>query len=118
MRISIRAFCIWIAAGVSVLAAPSWADVLDIPESTIDLRSPDVAKPQKGASRAQVLAGFGPPIKKYSPVGGKNKHQPPITRWEYPEFVVFFEHSHVVDVVVPGRPPSVQKAEELEPLAR
>jgi len=43
---------------------------------------------------AQVEAQFGAPTQRYAAVG-----QPPITRWVYPTFVVFFEYQHVVHAV-------------------
>ena len=53
------------------------------------------AAPARGTSMVTVEARFGAPAERYAPVG-----QPPITRWVYPEFVVFFEYSHVVHTVV------------------
>ena len=46
----------------------------------------------------QVEAKFGAPVTKHDAVG-----QPPITRWDYPGFSVFFEHDRVIDAV---RPPA------------
>ena len=43
---------------------------------------------------ASVEARFGPPATRSSAVG-----QPPITRWDYPDFTVFFEYDHVVHSV-------------------
>ena len=43
---------------------------------------------------AQVEAQFGAPAERYAAVG-----QPPITRWVYPAFVVYFEYQHVVHTV-------------------
>ena len=58
--------------------------------------------PARGNSMDQVQARFGAPTQKYAPVGGPNdrKHNPPITRWAYPNFNVYFENSHVVDAVL------------------
>ena len=50
--------------------------------------------PTRGTSMAQVEAQFGAPTQRYAAVG-----QPPITRWVYPSFVVFFEYQHVVHAV-------------------
>jgi len=55
---------------------------------------PAVEAPTRGMSMAQVEARFGAPGQRYTAVG-----QPPITRWVYPSFVVFFEYSHVVHAV-------------------
>jgi hypothetical protein len=50
--------------------------------------------PGRGLSMGQVEARFGAPAERYPAVG-----QPPITRWVYPSFVVFFEYDHVVHTV-------------------
>jgi hypothetical protein len=106
MRSSVLAFAL-----LMPVALPSQADVLEMPEAT---QSALVDKPAKGVTMKTVLASYGTPSKKYPPVGGGSKQQPPITRWDYPGFSVFFEHDHVVDAVVPGRPPALQRTEELQ----
>lgn len=87
------------------------ADVLELPEQSADAA---VFKPEKGSSMKSVLREFGAPSRKHAAVGGGSRRQPPITRWDYPGFAVFFEHDHVVDAVVPGRPPAIQRADELQ----
>ncbi|HZR35977.1 MAG TPA: hypothetical protein VFA75_11415 [Nevskia sp.] len=71
--------------------------------------------PAKGQTMAQVLKRFGEPQVKHKPAGGDAPKHPPITRWDYAGFSVFFEHSHVVDTVVPGSPPPVYHTEQLKP---
>lgn len=51
--------------------------------------------PQKSATMNQVRADYGDPIAESAPVG-----DPPITRWEYADFVVYFEHQHVITTVL------------------
>ena len=51
-------------------------------------------RPTRGKSMASVEARYGAPTTRSSAVG-----QPPITRWDYPEFAVFFEFDHVVHSV-------------------
>lgn len=60
--------------------------------------------PAKGMTKRSVTRDFGNPVRKHRPVGGGSPQQPPITRWDYNGFSVFFEHSHVVDAVLIGRP--------------
>ena len=60
--------------------------------------------PGKGMTKSAVAREFGPPMKKHAPVGGGSRAQPPITRWDYESFSVFFEYNHVVDAVVLGNP--------------
>ncbi|HPO25801.1 MAG TPA: hypothetical protein PK135_14185 [Arenimonas sp.] len=58
------------------------------------------ALPKRGASMASVEARFGTPQQKMSAVGGGSRHTPPITRWVYANFSVYFENNHVVDSVL------------------
>ena len=61
-----------------------------------------VALPSRGSSMAQVQSRFGAPVQKLAPISGPNdrKHNPPITRWVYPNFEVYFEYNHVIDAVL------------------
>jgi hypothetical protein len=59
------------------------------------------AGPTRGSSMAQVERQFGEPTQRYGAVG-----EPPITRWVYPQFVVYFEHSHVIHAVAKRATPS------------
>ena len=61
-----------------------------------------VNHPARGMSMEKVEAAFGAPSSRVAPVGGANVHQPPITRWEYPGFVVYFENNVVVHSVIVG----------------
>ncbi len=54
-----------------------------------------VIKPVTGSSETQVLGDFGSPIGRSAPVG-----DPPITRWEYAQFFVYFEYDRVIHAVV------------------
>jgi hypothetical protein len=59
-----------------------------------------VELPQRGQPMARVEQRFGAPERKHAPVGGGRPEHPPITRWDYPQFSVYFEHSHVVNSVL------------------
>jgi hypothetical protein len=61
-----------------------------------------VAVPMRGTSMAQVKARFGEPTHKFAAISGPNDREdnPPITRWAYPNFIVYFEYSHVIDAVL------------------
>lgn len=58
-------------------------------------RSATAALPTRGSTMDQVEAQFGAPAQKIDAVG-----QPPISRWVYAGFTVYFEHSHVIHSVV------------------
>jgi len=51
--------------------------------------------PQNGLTKAQVETRYGVPNEKHAPVG-----DPPITRWVYDDFNVFFEHNLVIESVL------------------
>ena len=63
----------------------------------VQLEQSSVAHPGRGNTMHQVEAKFGAPAKRYPAVG-----KPPITRWDYPSFSVFFEYNRVVHSVVHG----------------
>ena len=51
-------------------------------------------RPASGLTKAQVEARFGAPTRMVAAVG-----DPPISRWEYPTFTVYFEHERVIHSV-------------------
>ena len=57
--------------------------------------STDSSRPTRGMTATSVEAKFGVPDAKVAPVG-----DPPISRWEYKDFVVFFEFDRVIHAVV------------------
>ena len=52
-------------------------------------------RPHRGMTMSQVSARWGEPASRADPVG-----KPPISRWEYPGFSVYFEQDHVIHAVV------------------
>ncbi len=61
--------------------------------------------PQRGMNMANVEHIFGTPLQKHDAVG-----KPPITRWDYPDYVVYFEYNMVVHTVLKSGPFSDSKA--------
>ncbi|HSV84585.1 MAG TPA: hypothetical protein VLK85_35735 [Ramlibacter sp.] len=108
MRKTLIAF----AVALGALSGAAQADVLEMPAAP---SAAAVATPARGSSMGEVSRQFGAPSEKYAPVGGASRVQPPITRWDYPDFSVFFERSHVVDVVVKGVPMPIVNKDELQP---
>jgi len=51
-------------------------------------------RPNRGQSMEKVESIWGQPVSKQSPVG-----DPPIARWEYSDFVVYFEYQRVIHAV-------------------
>lgn len=77
------------------LAVPAAADVLIIDK----LEQAPRSLPERGTSMSQVEARYGDPVSQSPPVG-----DPPITRWEYPDFIVYFEYSLVIHSVEKRQP--------------
>ena len=67
---------------------------IEATDGGIQVKAPAVPAPTRGMTMAEVTARFGEPAKKIAAVG-----KPPISRWEYPGFIVVFEYDHVVHAV-------------------
>jgi len=65
------------------------AEVIDIPTRTIE-----ETMPLRGSTMKQVREQLGEPMQIESAVG-----KPPITRWHYPQFTVYFEQHFVLHAV-------------------
>ena len=55
-----------------------------------------VVRPAHGMVMEQVLQQYGEPQQRLGPVG-----EPPISHWVYGDFIVYFEHQHVIHSVLP-----------------
>ena len=51
-------------------------------------------RPKSGMTMANVEKAYGQPAERHDAVG-----QPPITRWDYPAFSVYFENDRVIHAV-------------------
>jgi len=69
------------------------ADTLLIDGIAVDQQSA-TARPKSGTTMASVEATYGAPTERHGAVG-----EPPITRWDYPGFSVYFEHDRVIHSV-------------------
>lgn len=85
----------------AVLAAlfglPAHAEVLLIDAiAEVPANAPaGLPRPSRGMTMNQVRADFGEPVKEHPWVG-----DPPITRWDYERYSVFFEYEYVLESVV------------------
>lgn len=85
--------------GLCVLSVVCAAAVAPVTAQTIDRPgSPrvttDSTVPQRGLSMEQVRRQYGEPQRRRAAVG-----DPPITRWDYPDYSVFFEYQTVLHSV-------------------
>ena len=76
-----------------IIAGPAAADVLLL-DGIDAARQSASQRPARGSSMERVEAAFGPPAARHNAVG-----EPPITRWDYPGFVVYFEYQYVIHAV-------------------
>lgn len=56
--------------------------------------------PTRGMTMAQVEKRYGAPQRKLSPRGGDSKKHPVINRWDYSNFIVYFERNRVIHSVL------------------
>lgn len=84
---------IFVTIGILLLGSLAHADVLLL--DGIDAAGPaGGVRPARGMSMDRVEERFGAPVSRGGTVG-----EPPISRWEYTDFVVYFEHQHVIHAV-------------------
>jgi hypothetical protein len=82
-----------LATLATVPVLPTVADTLLI-EGVEQAKASAPQRPARGLTMDKVAATWGQPTAKDAAVG-----DPPISRWEYPEFVVYFEYSRVIHAV-------------------
>jgi hypothetical protein len=66
-------------------------------DDQVQVRPSTIDRPARGVTMTAVEAKFGAPQTRYPAVGA-----PPITRWDYAGFSVFFEKDRVIDAVAVG----------------
>jgi hypothetical protein len=79
-------------SGICAAAMVATDDGIAVKESSLPM-------PARGMTMDQVAGKFGNPTTKTAAVG-----KPPISRWEYPGFVVYFEFDHVIHTVAMDMP--------------
>lgn len=80
-------------------AAAGHADVVKIPVGQQAAQEQVGAKPRNGMDKAEVAQRFGEPRDRRGPVG-----DPPISVWDYGEYVVYFEQDTVLHTVAKHQP--------------
>lgn len=83
--------------GAVLIASPALAQTLEIPLGQQGATAANL--PQMGESKRSVLERFGLADQERPAVG-----QPPITRWDYRSFSVYFEYDHVINSVLHHQP--------------
>ena|SRR5664279_622113 len=84
---------------ISLAAAVSaHADTFDVRKNA--QRSDRADMPARGMSMAQVEKRYGAPVDKFPTAGGDAPRHPPINRWRYNGYTVYFERNRVIHSVV------------------
>ena len=86
-RLLVALLCGLAASGSALAETLVVDDQLTVRDSSVD-------RPKRGSTMTDVEKRFGTPVEKHPTVG-----QPPITRWDYTGFSVFFEHDRVIHAV-------------------
>jgi hypothetical protein len=88
-----------LALMLALAAGPLGAETLVVGDQ-VQLRPVSIELPRRGSLMSAVEMQFGAPKARHDAVG-----KPPITRWDYDGFSVYFEYQHVVHAVaVAGTP--------------
>lgn len=88
-------------ATCGVLAASGARAETVVVNDKVMVRDSSIPRPHRGMRMEQVEHDFGEPATRHPTVG-----KPPITRWDYPQFSVFFEGDRVIHTVVAGDHPA------------
>jgi outer membrane protein assembly factor BamE (lipoprotein component of BamABCDE complex) len=73
------------------------AETVIVNNDQVQVRESQIDRPKRGSTKTAVEKKFGTPVTRHATVG-----EPPITRWDYPQFAVVFERDRVIDAVVTG----------------
>jgi hypothetical protein len=93
-RLAALLFTIACALGTCLGTATTALAETIVVDDQVQVRDSGAEKPKRGVTMGQVEAKFGAPVTKHDAVGA-----PPITRWDYAGFSVFFERDRVIDAV-------------------
>lgn len=83
---------------LALAGQPATADTLEMPEKAAEQGGKAltaIEMPSRGMSMRQVESRFGTPKMKVPAVG-----EPPISRWVYDDYTVYFEHRYVLHSVL------------------
>lgn len=86
------------AIAVVFSATAAQAETVTLDRTVV--RSADV--PVRGLSMAQVERRYGAPVERLPTAGGGKPRQPPINRWRYNGYTVYFERERVIHSVRDG----------------
>jgi hypothetical protein len=79
-----------------LMAGSALAETVVVDDQVV-VRASDIARPAPGMKMDVVEKRFGEPTERHAAVGA-----PPISRWDYAGYSVFFEKDRVIHTVVIG----------------
>ncbi|HKE49773.1 MAG TPA: hypothetical protein VKB52_17035 [Rhodanobacteraceae bacterium] len=79
------------------LVSIAHADTFDVRKNAAISSSSGL--PSRGMSMAQVEQRYGAPVEKMPTAGGDAPRHPPINRWRYNGYTVYFERNRVIHSV-------------------
>lgn len=90
-------FSLILSAGLAFAAPVVFSDVLliDVIAEEAPNSPAGIPRPSRGMNMDSVKQRFGEPVTAFAAVG-----EPPITRWDYQGYSVYFEHDLVLSTVV------------------
>ena len=93
-------------ATILMAATSAHADTFDVRKNAAMGNRSDL--PRRGLSMAEVEQRYGAPVEKLPTAGGDAPRHPPINRWRYNGYTVYFERNRVIHSVVDAasEPPS------------
>ena len=83
-----------LSTGLLLLAVGTATAETLVVDDQLTVAPTDVVRPARGSTMQAVEAKFGVPQVRHEAVG-----KPPITRWDYAGFSVFFENQRVIHAV-------------------
>lgn len=96
-----------IAILASLLSFTTLAETVTIPIGQQGAENQAIKRPKQGQSMVKIESLFGQPLEKTSPVG-----TPPISKWIYNDFSVYFENNIVIHTVIHQTQPSTSGMSE------
>lgn len=73
----------------------AFAQSVAVPAGQQGASNQHIERPSRGSTKSQVSSRFGAPTEQYGAIG-----TPPISRWVYNSFTVYFEDDYVIHSVL------------------
>lgn len=89
-----------VLSGLFGMSLPVMAETLSIINQPAN-STEGVLRPARGLTQEQVESTFGNPLEKIAPVG-----EPPISRWVYEKYTVYFEGNYVIHSAIHHKAPA------------